>query len=220
MSFSEGYNNGIFNSTVLFCENDDIFCPFIKTERVFINRYDISGFLSAYNEYKNNNNIIIDSRLTECIIYGILYYDNDLLIYNIGNNRCENIFEYAKMTFQMNTTNLNIGSIKKLVFLYLFVNYYLKDVEQISWNNNTANKCVFTNTSNDIITLDYIISYINIPTSSTTKDITKTTKQIKDIIEFKNLNKIRPLPKILTLNDIQITLKNMLTLGMMVKLPT
>lgn len=220
MSFSEGYNNGIFNNTVLFCENDDIFCPYINSERIHIRRYDVSNFLNTYNKYRNNNNIIIDSRLTECIIYGILYFDNDLLIYNVVNNQCENIFEYAKITFQMNTTNLNIGSIKKLVFLYIFINYYLKDIDQISWNNNTANKCIFTNSSNDIITLDYIVDYINIPTSSTTKDITKMTKYIKDIIEFKNLNTIKPLPRTLTTNDIQITLKNMITLGLMIKTPT
>ena len=219
MSLSEGYNNGIFNNTVLFCENDDIFCPYENTDRIHISRYNITDFIINYTRYRDNYNILIDSRLIECIIYGILYFDNDILVYNVVNNQCENIFEYAKIIFQMNITNLNIGSVKKLLFLYLFINYYLKDIEQITWNNNTANKCIFTNTSNDIITLDYIIDYINIPISSTDSDITKTTKYIKDIIEFKNLNKIRPLPKTLTINDIQLTLKNMLTIGLMVKIP-
>lgn len=138
---NEVHNNGIFKETILFAEKDDVFCPIKNLTKILIKRYDIADFLKLYSQYKDTKNIIIDSRLIECLIYGILLYDSDIVIYNVINNRCENIFMFSRNLFQINANNLNMHYIKKILFLYLFINFYLKDINTIVWNNAFANKC-------------------------------------------------------------------------------
>lgn len=213
------HNNGIFKETILFTEIDDIFCPIDNLTKIIVKKYEIENFLSLYAKYKDNKNIIIDSRLIECLIYAILLYDNDIIIYNVVNNKCENIFIFSKNIFQINTNNLNMFYIKKILFLYIFINFYLKDINKVVWNNTFANKCASVYSFGEYITLDYIINYINIPcTIDNSNNITKITKTLMDIINFKNLKRIKPLQKIYTINEIQYALKNLLTLNISVNI--
>ena len=208
------HNNGIFKETILFAEVDDVFCPVKNLTKILIKRYDIADFLKMYTENKDKKNILIDSRLIECIIYAILLYDSDVVIYNVINNRCENIFVFSKNLFQINANNLNMHYIKKILFLYLFINFYLKDINKIVWNNTFANKCASTYSYGEYITLDYIVHYINIScTIENGKNITKITNSLKSIIDFKNINTIKPLSRTYSIMEIQLALKNLLTLN-------
>ena len=213
------HNNGIFKETILFAEQDDVFCPIKHLTKILIKRHNIDDFLKLYTEYKDTKNIIIDSRLTECLIYSILLYNSDVIIYNVINNRCENIFIYSKNLFQINANNLNMHYIKKILFLYLFINFYLKDINTIVWNNTFANKCASTYSYGEYITLDYIIHYINIScTIENSTNIVKITKNLKDIFNFKNLKIIKPLSKSFNIMEIQLSLKNLLTLNTFVNI--
>ncbi len=206
--------NGIFKESILFTIDDDIFCPINRTTKIIINRYEISKFLEIYERYKNFNNILIDSRLIECIIYGILYYDNEILIYNVINNKCENIFIFTRTMFQINNSVLNISYVKKLMFLHLFIGFYFKNINGIIWNNTFANKCVKNYTNGDFIDLKYIISYINISCENTKGDnLTKITNQILDIIRCKNLDNIKPLSKSYKIEEIQMSLIQLSLIG-------
>ena len=213
------HNNGIFKETILFAESDDVFCPVKNLTKILIKRYNIADFLKMYADYKDTENIIIDSRLTECLIYSILLYDSDIIIYNVVNNRCENIFMYSKNLFQINANNLNIHYIKKILFLYLFIHFYLKDINTIVWNNTFANKCASSYSYGEYITLDYVINYINIScTIDNSKNITKITNNLKEIINFTNLKTIRPLSKTFNIMEIQLALKNLLIMNTFVNI--
>lgn len=207
------HNNGIFKETILFTETDDVFCPIKNLTKIFIKKEYISDFLKMYASYKDNKNIIIDSRLKECLIYAILLYDCDVVIYNVVNNRCDNIFMFSRDLFQINTNNLNIHYIRKILFLHLFINFYLKDISTVVWNNTFANKCASTYSYGEYLTLDYIVNYINIScTIDNGKNIAKITERIKDIINFKNLRHIEPLSSSYSIMEIQLALKNLLML--------
>lgn len=211
------HNNGIFNETILFTESDDIFCPINNLTKIIVDKYNVEHFLSLYDSYKDSKNIIIDSRLIECLIYAILLYDSDVIIYNVINNRCENIFIFSKNIFQINANNLNMHYIRKILFLYIFINFYLKNINKVLWNNTFANKCAATYSFGEYITLDYIVNYINIPcTIDDTKNIVKITDDIMNILKLKNLKHIKPLSKTYNINEIQYSLKNLLTLNVSV----
>lgn len=213
------HNNGIFKETILFAEYDDVFCPIKNLTKILIKKYDISDFLKLYAQYKDTKNIIIDSRLVECLIYGILLYDSDIVIYNVINNKCENIFTFCRNLFQINASSLNMYYIKKILFLYLFVNFYLKDINTVVWNNAFANKCANIYSYGEYITLDYIINYINIScTINDGKNINKITNIINDVINFKNLKHIKPFPKMYSIMEIQLVLKNLLMLNVAINI--
>ena len=208
----------MFKNSIIITEKDDIFYSLSNYKTVIIkNKLNINKYKEIFNEYKNKANIIIDSRLSEIIIYSILLNGVSVYVYNVDNSKIDNLFRWVKNIFHINPCSFNIKYIKQISFLFIFVNFYLKNYN-IQWNTNYAIKCVEQNmlTKYDITT-EYIINYINIPIYSNdtdTKILKDCMNDIQDIFKLNNLKKITPLNKQYDINLIQTVLKHLNMVGL------
>lgn len=208
----------MFKKSIIITEKDDIFYSLSNYKTVIIkNKLNINKYQEIFNEYKNKANIIIDSRLSEIIIYSILLNGVSVYVYNVDNSKIDNLFRWVKNIFHINPCSFNIKYIKQISFLFIFVNFYLKNYN-IQWNTNYAIKCVEQNmlTKYDITT-EYIINYINIPIYSNdtdTKILKDCMNDIQDIFKLNNLKKITPLNKQYDINLIQTVLKHLNMVGL------
>ncbi len=208
----------MFKNSIIITEKDDIFYSLSNYKTVIIkNKLNINKYQEIFNEYKNKANIIIDSRLSEIIIYSILLNGVSVYVYNVDNSKIDNLFRWVKNIFHINPCSFNIKYIKQISFLFIFVNFYLKNYN-IQWNTNYAIKCVEQNmlTKYDITT-EYIINYINIPIYSNdtdTKILKDCMNDIQDIFKLNNLKKITPLNKQYDINLIQTVLKHLNMVGL------
>lgn len=207
----------MFKTSIIIAEKDDIFYSLKDYKTIIIkDKFNINEFMEIYNNYKDNNNIIIDSRLIEIIIYAVILYDVSIYIYNVNNSKIDNIFRWIKNIFHINPCSFNIKYIKHILFLFIFVNYYLKPYN-IRWNTNYAIKCVEQNMLSYFdITTEYIINYINIPitTNDTDTDLLKVCiEDIQNIFKLRNLKHIKQLNKQYNINLIQTALKQLSTVG-------
>ncbi len=207
ISGKENHDNGSYKETIYFREKDDTYCSIPDTRIILINPLKISSFFELYDTYKNEYNIVIDSRLEWIIIYGILRYETNILIYNILSNTVINIFSWCRLKMSIMNCEINVSFTKKILLLYLFVNYYLKDC-RIHWNSNDAiNAIKQSGDNNNYITLDYIIIYINNNESSKLKiEMTDLSKSIASIFMFNNLSEIQSIGKY-KISDIQNILR-------------
>ena len=208
----------MFKKSIIITEKDDIFYSLSNYKTVIIkNKLNINKYQEIFNEYKNKANIIIDSRLSEIIIYSILLNGVSVYVYNVDNSKIDNLFRWVKNIFHINPCSFNIKYIKQISFLFIFVNFYLKNYN-IQWNTNYAIKCVEQNmlTKYDITT-EYIINYINIPIYSNdtdTKILKDCMNDIQDIFKLNNLKKITSLDKQYDINLIQTVLKHLNMVGL------
>lgn len=203
-------NNILFNNSILLCEQDDIFCVIDNCEYIKVDKSNIKQIYDIYEEYKNKSNILIDSRCVEIIIYCYFKYLHNILIYNVINNHIDNVFTWSRYLLKINGNLFNIIYLKKILFLYLFSILYLKNIQnKPSFSSNIATNIITDSYSSDIITLDFLISFIN-KSYSTNKFNEKLYKELYNIISLKNISNVKPLPKTVTINEIQNCLANLL----------
>lgn len=196
----------LFKDTVFITVDNDIYFIIGNSEIYVVDKYNIENILNIVRNNVMNKNIIIDSRLIEGIIYSFIYYDVNILIYNIVDNTIMNIFNWSRLLLQLNTNTFNVVYMKKILFLYLFVTYYLHDISNISWKNKFAEKIIM-NDKEYCLTKSCIINYINVTSSMECNN--DLLFEINNILTFHNLQCIKPIEKIFTINDIQSVLKKL-----------
>ena len=196
----------LFKDTIFITVDDDIYFFIENSETYIVDKYNIENILNIIRNNVMNKNIIIDSRLTEGIIYSFIYYDVNVLIYNIVDNTIMNIFNWGRLLLQLNTNTFNVVYMKKMLFLYLFVTYYLHNISNISWKNKFAEKIIM-NDKEYCLTKSYIINYINVTSSMECNN--DLLFEVNNILTFHNLQCIKPIDKTFTINDIQSTLKKL-----------
>ena len=207
----------MFINSILISERDDISSAIIPNcVKVVLNKTNITTLYNTIEAHKNKSNIIIDSRCSEFIVYSFFRYGVDVYIYNVLNNLIENIFIWAKNTIKYNINAYNMIYTKKILFLYLFYNYYMKyTTNKPFFQPAEAHKTV-AKTSSDIIKIDFILEFINRPytTNDFDNDVYNT---VLSIVSFTNLDNIQPLPKETTLANIQATLSMLVARGYVLK---
>ena len=201
----------MYTNSLFICEKDDISCDTIPNcKRIVITKINITELYKTIDEYINNTNIYIDSRCSEFIIYSFIKYSIYVYIYNVINNRIENIFIWARNIIKYNINTYNIIYVKKILFLYLFFNYYMKFITDKPFFQPSEAHKVISSSSNDIIKVDFILKYINQP--FTINDFDKDVyTMVFNIVDFKNLDNIQQLPKEVSLKNIQASLSTLIT---------
>ena len=195
--------NLLFVKTIFLCKDDDIFCVFDNTEYIIVDPTNIKNIYEIYEHNSDSANIIIDSRLVTVIIYCIFKYAADIYVYNIATNIVENIFNWAKSQFKVSTSYFNIILLKKVLFAYVLSMYYLQNVkEKPFFSFNTVHNAIKNYPSTNVITLRYIVGFINVPCC--TKNINEPLlKLISNIINMQNLENIIPFNSNTKIRDIQ-----------------
>lgn len=204
-------NNILFNNSILLCEHDDIFCVVDNCEYIKVSKNNIQQVYDIYEKYKNKSNILIDSRCVEIIIYCYFRYGHNVLIYNVINNHIDSVFTWARYLLKINGNLFNITYLKKMLFLYLFSTLYLKNISNKPlFSSNAASNIILDTYNSDVITLDFIISFINTSYSSITFN-ESLYKELYNIVTLKNIANVHPITSNVTINDIQNCLANLLS---------
>ena len=198
--------NGLLSKSILIRSKDDTFLTFDCTV-IIIDEYDLSTFWKCINEHKQDHNIILDSRLTWLILYSILKYENDMLIYNVYNSRIITIYRYFSELSGITINELSMYRIKQITILKLLLSHFLYNFD-ISWNisniikniNKFTNKTVSTKISvdskgdevkgkyriheqtNKTIFMNILLNYIGI--RKTEEINNENVKRIIDLIKF------------------------------------
>lgn len=163
--FNETRLNGAFKTTYIIREIDDTFIFF--PHEVYIVK-NLKDFWNFYDSHKDENNILIDSRLINYIAYAIIKYGEDLLIYDSYTSKIKSIYFFCSDYFKIQTNELTISQIKQLFIIYLLILVYSKQMN-ITWNINNLIKCIKSNDHDihikhnpQLNTFDIIINYIKI----------------------------------------------------------
>ena len=173
--------NGTFKNNVIISIADDIFIPFSHS-LVIIDT--LKDFWSVYEEKRMKENVIIDSRAIEFIMYGIIKYSDDLLIYDAYNGSVVSIYTFCSKFFNVQTNEIFINQIKQLCYTYLLLSVYVKPLD-FEWNTMVMIKCIKENDSkiinghNDLNIFDVLIEYCKVKTTSTI-----SSNNVKLIIEM------------------------------------
>ena len=145
--------NGLFADTILVRAVDDTFLTFeCKVE--IINEFDLAKLWRTIEENKNKCNVIIDSRMTWLILFAILKYENDVLIYDVYRTRIITVYRYFAKLSGISIDELSISKIKHITILKLFISHFAREYE-IQWKitdiiknmNKFTNKFVETRLS-------------------------------------------------------------------------
>lgn len=167
--FNETRLNGAFENTYIIREVDDTFIFFPHVIHLV---QDLKDFWTFYDSHKDNNNILIDSRLINYIAYATIKYGEDLLIYDSYTSKIKSIYFFCSDYFKIQTNELTINQIKQLFIIYLLIYVFSRQMN-ISWNINNLIKCIKSNDYNINIKhnptlniFDIIINYIKIQTPS------------------------------------------------------
>lgn len=158
------HKNGSFKNTIVFREVDDTFISFPHTT-VKVSSTNLTQFWKAYEQYKNDNNIILDSRLQLIIMYATLAYADELLVFNSFTTKVVNLYDYCSDLFKIAASELNIRQIQELFIMKMVISFYLAD-KSIPWQvNQILNnlKELHTYTVNGITKksiIDIMVNYI------------------------------------------------------------
>lgn len=150
--------NGIYPETILLREKDDTFIDF-KAKVCIIDQYDLQSFWEYYDEYKDNSNILIDSRLRMLIFYGAIKYGDSLLIYDAYVSKIKTLYHFASDYFKIQSNELNIQQFKILFMMKLLFSCFLTEIE-IGWNVNLVIKLIKQFENHDMISM--MIQYIGL----------------------------------------------------------
>lgn len=207
----------MFVNSILITERDDVSYMVIHCcKKIVLNKNNITALYNTIDAYKNNNNIIIDSRCSEFIIYSFFKYTIDIYIYNVINNVIENVFIWTKHTIKYNINAYNVVYVKKILFLYLFYNHYMKYITSKPFFQPAEAHKTVAKTSSDTIKIDFVLEFINRP--YTTNDYDNDVYNIMlSIVNFTNLDNIEPLPKTFTLANIQAVLSMLVSMDYVLK---
>lgn len=173
--------NGTFKNNVIISTVDDIFIPFSHS-LVIVNT--LKDFWKVYEEKRMKENVIIDSRAIEFIMYGIIKYSDDLLIYDVYDGNVINIYIFCSKFFNIQTNEIFITQIKQLCYTYILLSVYVKPLE-FEWNTMMMIKCIkendlkIINGHNDLNIFDVLIEYCKVKTTSTV-----SSNNVKFIIEM------------------------------------
>ena len=173
--------NGTFKNSVVISPVDDMFIPFSHSS-VVINT--LKDFWRVYEERRMKENVIIDSRAIEFIMYGIIKYSDDLLIYDVYAGNVINIYTFCSKFFNIQTNEIFITQIKQLCYAYLLLSVHVKPLE-FEWNTMMMIKYIkendlkIINGHNDLNIFDVLIEYCKVKRTSTI-----TSNNIKFIIEM------------------------------------
>jgi len=194
-----------YKKTYFVTELDDIFFNVRDYISFKVDRHDVDNVLQLYENEIDKSTIIIDSRLTEIIIYAFMKYEHNIIVYNVSDNRFITIFDWSRITLLLNINSFNIEYLKRLLFLYLLIVFYFQE----SWNSNRAKDILMQN-KNEYFFISDIIEYLNVSTSSA-ESKKELRDQIENILQFKNLKKIMQINKNkYSIIDIQTELKSIL----------
>lgn len=161
--FTNTILNGSFEKTIIIRHIDDTFISFDCTICIVST---LSEFWQTYDEHKDTNNVLIDSRLDHFIAYAAIKYSDNVLIYDSYTGKVKTIYTYVSDLFHIQTNELTITQIKKLFIMYLLVIIYAKALN-INWNVTTLIrliKQIYNDSPQDMT--DIIITYIKIQTQS------------------------------------------------------
>ena len=208
----------MFINNIIITDRDDISCSIIPNcSKIILDNKNIKRLYDTIEEHKNKNNIIIDSRCVEFIIYSFFKYTVDIYIYNVINNKIENVFIWVRNIIKYNVNVYNIVYMKKILFLYLFYNYYMRFIPNKPFFQPSEAHRIISKTSSDIIDINFILEFINKP--YTTNDFNNNVyEHILHILNLSNLDNIEQFEEFVTLANIQAALSMLVSMDYVLKL--
>jgi hypothetical protein len=169
----DGFINGSHDINLLLIPNNGIetYISF-KTEIFRIDKYDYKTIDSLMKS--SNKNIIIDERLTYLIMYGILFYDNNILTYNSFSFNVSTIYNYMFFKFNITTAQLS-RYIKKIAAAWIICceQCYLL---HIPWNISNIQDTSLPFLS---LMIDYIKIYYDRKNETSRKNIDRLISMLK-----------------------------------------
>ena len=190
----------MFTKNVLICEQDDVFCVIPNCKCIKQSKYAIKQVFDTIDELIQSHNILIDSRCIELIIYSFMRYGARIFVYNVINNNRENVFIWSRNVIKYNVHAYNIRYLHKILFLFLFTNFYMRYITNKPFFQPTNAHSVVMNNP-EIFDVKFIMEFINVPYTQNDFDSTVFT-HVRDILCFKNIEQIEPLPKEISIRQI------------------
>jgi hypothetical protein len=161
----EKFVNGVHECNLLLIPIDDVetYVPF-KTDILRISKNDSHYFDYIMNSEKKN--IIIDERLSYLIMYGILFYYDNILTYDSFSMGVNTIYNYMSFKFNITTAQLS-KYIKKVAAAWIICCEQCKSLH-IPWNVSNIQDMSAPFLS---LMIDYIKIYYDRKTLTSRKNI-------------------------------------------------
>lgn len=153
--------NGTYSEFLVIGPKDNFYISFTdKYEYYEVQDNKLKPVFDVYAKFKDSKNIIIDDRLILQICYLSFKYD-DVLIYNISDNKIETFIQYIRSKHIKNKVEfISINRLKMIFYLYVFTRIICKS-SPFQWNIEkaiaaTKGKQYMPSSINVEIIVDYI----------------------------------------------------------------
>lgn len=132
--------NGIYAENLLLRGADDDAVYIYFPHRIHLiesNDYAALDSLMACNGDSGmghgSANIIIDMRLQYLVMYSIVKYGDDTLVYDVYNLRVQTIYNYLSHQYNVDTTYLSVEKIHQIAMMWILFCHTLRPLH-IRWN--------------------------------------------------------------------------------------
>ena len=140
--------NGLHEKTLLVRHEDDTFVHFEVDKVMLISGESVNDFYDIYEQYKDDYNVLIDSRLVYVILLSFIKYELELLIFDPYRNTVYNGLNFLSLITPINKVSLIIEEWKIFCAVKVFIDYFANDLA-IKWDNeNVAADILKTDTKN------------------------------------------------------------------------
>lgn len=138
--------NGLHEKTLLVRHEDDTFVHFEVDKVVLISGESVSDYYDIYEQYKDDYNVLIDSRLVYIILLAFIKYELELLIFDSYRNIVYNGLNFFSLITPISKVSLTIEEWKIFCAVKVLIDYFANDLA-IKWNNeDVADDILKTNT--------------------------------------------------------------------------
>ena len=117
--------NGLHEKTLLVRHEDKV---------VLISGESVSDFYDIYEQYKDDYNVLVDSRLVYVILLAFIKYELELLIFDPYRNTVYNGLNFFSLITPINKVSLTIKEWKIFCAVKVFIDYFANDLA-IKWHN-------------------------------------------------------------------------------------
>ena len=156
--------NGIHPHGYLIRDSDDTMTFLKNTDTICIPKTQLTEFLKFYHTHHNTDNIYIDSRLSAFIIYAIIKYSEDVLIYDAYSNKIKTVYFYISDTYHFQTIDMNFLEMKVFLLTQLLFNTYCPFLRTIVSVQDTIKyiKTLYIQRSSNMV-IDVMMNCIGVP---------------------------------------------------------
>ena len=178
--------NGAYKNTIIVREVDDTYIFIPNTTTAMINRKDFYSYEELIEQHTSCN-IVIDSRLNTLIIYSILRYGDNTLIYNMVDRTVKNIYAFLSTYYKTPIEKLSLQIIKIWALTTFIDSYCLYNSLNIK-PNELLHYLLMKNKNPNAFTFNFCIDVMEgCPSKNINKDKLKYTRSyVMKLVEMTN----------------------------------